>query len=63
MFGKGKEKKREQEKKQGYQISYDNVAVPEVHTQPEEEEKDSAEETPGVNYDSVAIPEIHIRKK
>lgn len=49
-----------------FDVTLDNVAVPEVHTHEEEPSKISApkdEVQPSVTYDSVAIPEIHIRKK
>lgn len=49
-----------------FDVTLDNVAVPEVHTHEEEPSKKSArkdEVQPSVTYDSVAIPEIHIRKK
>lgn len=63
MFGK---------KKKNYDLTYENLASPEIHTHeaPEQEQTAQAEEKhekethkPGVVYDSVAIPEVHIKKK
>ena len=54
MFWKKLKKKATE--KHNYDLTYDNVAIPEDH-----------EETPGedapVHYDNVAIPEVHIRRK
>lgn len=59
-----KKKKQQNAKKtthDAYDVKYENLAVPEVHTEPETEEEDN-EETESITYESVAIPEIHIRK-
>ena len=59
MFGFKKKK----EEDHAYDLAYDNLAVPEIHTHKirgSEEENDTES---GITYDSVAIPEIHIRKK
>lgn len=56
LFRKSKEKNRK------YDLTYDNVAIPEVHTHPANDDSNSD----GVNdvlYDNVAIPEVHIHKK
>ena len=47
----------------GYKLTYDNLAIPEVHTHEQPKIMDSTEEPGDVTYDSVAIPEVHIRKK
>ena len=44
-------------------MTYDNLAVPEIHTHEPEDAADEDEKKPGITYDSVAIPEIHIRKR
>lgn len=60
-------KKNKKEKKQAYRLSYDNLAIPEIHTgetdSVPEDSKDTSESTPPITYDTVAIPEIHIHKK
>ena len=64
---------KEHEKK-NYDLTYDNVASPEVHktsSTPNTAENTTAafpsessdEQTSSVSFDNVAIPEIHIRKK
>lgn len=66
MFGK----KKNIDGKKNYDLTYENLAIPEIHTheteKPADKEKREEKETdhkPGVVYDSVAIPEVHIRKK
>lgn len=60
--------------KKNYDLTYDNVAIPEVHktsSTPDTAENTTAafpsessdEQTSSVSFDNVAIPEIHIRKK
>lgn len=66
MFGHGKDKKKD------YNLTYDNLAIPEIHTQSDSDSSDadtsnpihtkSSEEEANISYD-VAIPEVHIRKK
>lgn len=55
----------EKQKKHHYDLTYDNVAIPEIHTHKVTESKSDpkVEESPDACYDSVAIPEIHIKKK
>lgn len=67
MFGK----KKNTDGKKNYDLTYENLAIPEIHTHEAEKEAAAKEEKeaghpdqkPGVVYDSVAIPEVHIRKK
>lgn len=66
MFGK----KKNTDGKKNYDLTYENLAIPEIHTHETEEPVDKekretkeADHKPGVVYDSVAIPEVHIRKK
>ena len=58
-------KKKSEKEKKPYNLSYDNLAIPEIHTHPQEESSDAKqeEEHSYVHYDTVAIPEVHIRKK
>ncbi len=54
--------KREQHK-QKYDVTLDNVAIPEIHTnKTPEHDTDTTEDAP-ISYDNVAIPEVHIRSK
>ena len=69
MFGK----KKNTDGKKNYDLTYENLAIPEIHTNEteetadkekrEEKEAGQPDQKPGVLYDSVAIPEVHIRKK
>ena len=66
MFGK----KKNTDGKKNYDLTYENLAIPEIHTHEtgeaadkEKREEKEADHKPGVVYDSVAIPEVHIRKK
>ena len=66
MFGK----KKNTDGKKNYDLTYENLAIPEIHTHEAEEQTDKEPEASGktdskprVVYDSVAIPEVHIRKK
>ena len=65
MFGK----KKNTDGKKNYDLTYENLAIPEIRThetgEADEEGKQEkeADHKPGVVYDSVAIPEVHIRKK
>lgn len=55
--------KKKAAEKHNYDLTYDNVAIPEVHThKPEDHEETPGEDAP-VHYDNVAIPEVHIRRK
>jgi len=65
MFGHRKDKKKD------YNLTYDNLAIPEIHTQSDPDSSDavsnpvhteSSDEEANISYD-VAIPEVHIRKK
>lgn len=61
MFNK---KQNNEEQKKNYEVAYENLAVPEVHTEEGEAEAQAAEEgTEPISYVDAAIPEIHIRKK
>lgn len=63
FWKKRKHAKKAQNEKHDYNLTYDNVAVPEVHTHsPEDHIETPGEDTP-VHYDNVAVPEVHIRRK
>lgn len=59
--------------KQDYNLSYDNLAIPEIHKADSGNEDDDIDissdmlegadnEKLHVTYDSVAVPEVHFRK-
>ena len=48
-------------KKKHYNLDYDNLAIPEIHTH-KQKNKETPEPKPSITYDTVAIPEIHIKK-
>ena len=58
-------KKKNEKEKKPYNLSFDNLAIPEIHTHPSEETSatDQDDDQSYVHYDTVAIPEVHIRKK
>ena len=64
MFFKGKKQNKDNKSThEFYDVKYENLAVPEVHTEPEAENEEMEEDQESITYESVAIPEIHIRKK
>ena len=56
-------KKREEKEKHNYDLTFDNVAIPEVHVKRTESHEDSDKENAPISYDNVAIPEVHIRNR
>ena len=52
-------------KKSIFDLSYDNLAIPEVHTHKiyEKKKKETSHDKNTIDYENVAIPEIHIKKK
>lgn len=56
------EAKKEQHE-HDYNLTFDNVAIPEVHTHKSDEHDSDVEEHSPISYDNVAIPEVHIRSK
>lgn len=54
---KGKKTKN----KKNYDMTFDELAIPEIHTNHKKEDKENNNNKPSVNYDT-AIPEIHIKK-
>lgn len=72
IFKKVKNKVDTSEK--DYSLSYDNLAIPEIHKKDSDSEKDDADissdmvqgdntDKPHVTYDSVAVPEVHFKRK
>ena len=55
MFEKLKKlfKNRDEKEKHNYDLTFDNVAIPE----------DADKENAPISYDNVAIPEVHIRNR
>lgn len=63
--------------KKGYNLSYDNLAIPEIHINGQDDEspdmavsKETEQDTEGVDkkkthvtYEGVAVPEIHFKSK
>lgn len=48
--------------KHDFNLSIDNLAIPEIHTHKQDDTLKATKDQPSVNYDT-AIPEIHIKKK
>lgn len=63
MFKFLKKKKNTTYNEHEYDLTYDNVAIPEVHTHKAPHDDDTHFDDPAISYDNVAIPEVHIRKK
>ena len=56
------EKKKEQHE-YNYNVTFDNVAIPEVHTHKSDKHEEEKPKHSPINYENVAIPEVHIRTK
>lgn len=65
MFEKLKKifKDMEKKEKHNYDLTFDNVAIPEVHVKSTGSHEDTDKENAPISYDNVAIPEVHIRNK
>ena len=61
MFWKKLKKKAAE--KHNYDLTYDNVAIPEVHNHKKQDNEETQRDHAPVHYDNVAIPEVHIRRK
>ena len=56
--------KKHDEEKHDYDLTFENVAIPEVHThKTHDEATENESDDSSINYDNLAIPEVHIRKK
>ena len=61
---KKKNEQKHVEEKHDYNLTFDNVAIPEVHThKTHEDTTENTSEQSSVNYDNLAIPEVHIKRK
>ena len=61
-----KKKKQQDGKKtthESYDVKYENLAVPEVHTEPEVEDEEGEEEQDSITYESVAIRRFILEKR
>ena len=58
MFEKLKKifKNRDEKEKHNYDLTFDNVAIPEVHVKSTESHEDTDKENAPISYDNVAIP-------
>lgn len=56
-------KNREEKEKHNYDLTFDNVAIPEVHVKSTESHENTDKENAPISYDNVAIPEVHIRNR
>ncbi|MBU5488156.1 hypothetical protein KQI77_08315 [Clostridium sp. MSJ-8] len=56
-----KGKKPKTKNKKNYDMTFDELAIPEIHTNHKKGNKKDTDNKPSVNYDT-AIPEIHIKK-
>lgn len=65
MFEKLKKifKDIEKKEKHNYDLTFDNVAIPEVHVKSTGSHEDTDKENAPISYDNVAIPEVHIRNR
>ena len=65
MFEKLKKifKDIEKKEKHNYDLTFDNVAIPEVHVKSTGSQEDIDKENAPISYDNVAIPEVHIRNR
>lgn len=50
-----------QKSRKNYDLTYDNVAIPEVHTHEETYDTKSVSSDSSVDFDNLAIPEVHIK--
>lgn len=55
--------KQRRKRKHNYDLTFDNVAIPEVHVKSTESHEDTDKENAPISYDNVAIPEVHIRNR
>lgn len=65
MFKKIKKyfKSKKESGSHDYELTYDNVAIPEIHTHKTTIKEEAGDESQSISYDNVAIPEVHIRKR
>ena len=65
MFKKLKSlfKAKKEHHKHSYDLTFDNVAIPEIHTHKSKQHHKTTPKHHPIEYDNVAIPEVHIRTK
>ena len=51
----------ETDNRKNYDLTYDNVAIPEVHTHEASDSTNAVSSDASVDYDNLAIPEVHIK--
>ncbi len=54
---------KKEQHKHNYNLTFDNVAIPEIHTNKSDKHQEEAPNQHPIQYDNVAIPEVHIRAK
>ena len=52
---------RKEREKKNYDLTYDNVAIPEVHTHEASDSTNAVSSDASVDFDNLAIPEVHIK--
>ena len=50
-----------QKSRKNYDLTYDYVAIPEVHTHEASDSTNAVSSNASVDYDNLAIPEVHIK--
>ena len=65
MFKKLKNflKAKKEQHEHNYDLTFDNVAIPEIHTHKADKHQEETPSHQPIQYDNVAIPEVHIRAK
>ena len=56
-------KNREEKGKHNYDLTFDNVAIPEVHLKSTESHEDTDKENAPISYSNVAITQVLIRNR
>ncbi len=65
MFEKFKEyvADKKERSQADYNLTYDDVAIPEIHTHKTSPETNEKSKDESIHFDDVAIPEVHLPKK
>lgn len=56
-------KTKKEHHKHNYDLTFDNVAIPEIHTHKSVHHNENKTAHHPIEYDNVAIPEVHIRTR
>ena len=51
---------KKEQHKHNYNLTFDNVAIPEIHTHKSDKHQEDPPCQHPIQYDNVAIPEVHI---